>query len=197
MDKDFDKANKRYAYLKAKGFKTPAYRKAHESGGRFSRRGLTAAQKKAEYARVKRFLNAKTSTSRGAKKVYKDTMKRTGLDKLIDRASGVPNNAGVLLVKTKNHTDTSGNGTGRVAVTTEEVTEKFFDLASKVDEYLKRHKGVAISSGEVWGSIVDTYLSEYKDDIQGAVPPEELINKIIARLQLNYLESRSGFSEFK
>lgn len=178
-------ANKRIKRMESQGFQSPAYKQMMKTGGNFSIKGLSGKELERENARLDKFLNAKTSTVRGSKKVYNAMIKRTGIDKLLTDSE-----LGVQIATIE--TEPVGDAEGSTAV-----IDKFFDLASMVDEYLKNHRGVKLSSGEIWGSIVDTYLSDYELDMDN---PEETVRKVINGLHANYLlgkTSNNGFSEFE
>lgn len=172
-------ANKRLRRMAKKGYQSPAYKSAMKTGGKFhNKRGASFNEKQKEYHRVKNYLGMKTSTITGSKKVINDMLKTTGLDDVIDATT---------IMKT---TMTTGNeGTS----TTLNFTNQFFDLASMVDEYLKNaHK--TVSSGEIWRSIHDTYLSGYSEEGDYFDDdPEEMIGKIVKQLHAQYLE-RTGHS---
>lgn len=75
-------ANKRLRRLENNGFEdSPAYKRWVESGGeKFSVRGKDYNQLQKELARVREFVNAKTSTIRGAQQVIKAIAANTGAD---------------------------------------------------------------------------------------------------------------------
>jgi len=171
------KANKRYRRLAKKGWNTGAYKKAVQTGGAFhNKRGMSKNEKAREYKRVSNFLNAKTSTVRGSKAVVSGMLKRTGL------ADIVGTNTDKILV--------SGFEVDDTTVTT---INKFFDVASMVDDYLQNSRGVKVSSDEIWRSIHDTYLSGYKQDFSNADAEKEVGN-IIRRLHHDYLSSHDSGS---
>lgn len=74
------KANKRIERLERNDLKdSPAYRRWVKDGSaRFGIRGKTYNEVQAEVARMERFLNAQTSTVRGAHKVLRDISKTIG-----------------------------------------------------------------------------------------------------------------------
>lgn len=176
FNKLVSKANKRYKRLGEKGWKTGAYKKATETGGKFSTRG-TYNEKAREYKRVKNFLNSKTSTVRGSRKVVKDMLHRTGLSDIIDDTPD-----------TIITTDLQSGGDGST-----DVVNKFFDIASMVDEYLQQHRGVKVSSDEIWRSVHDTYLQGYDGDFSDA-DADEMVANAIRKLHENYLESHGSKS---
>ena len=75
-------ANKRLSRLEKEKLKTPAYKSAMKSGGKFSSRGEKRKDIAREFYRVKDFLNKKSSTVQGAKKIAKDFMSRLGMDSM-------------------------------------------------------------------------------------------------------------------
>lgn len=183
--KDFNqlvsKANKRLRRLAKKGWKTGAYKKAKETGGAFhNKRGASYQEKAREYQRVKNFLNSKTSTVRGSTKVVKDMLSRTGLS---DMLGNTPNT-----IVTSEMIDSVAGG---VVSTT--IINKFFDIASMVDEYLKNHRGTKISSDEIWRSVHDTYLSGYDIDFSD-VDPDEMVGNVVRKLHEDYLNSHGSSS---
>lgn len=61
-------ANKRLARAKEKGITSPAFSYVEKNGGKFSTKGKTLNQLRAEFVRAKNFLEAETSTIKGAEK---------------------------------------------------------------------------------------------------------------------------------
>lgn len=171
-------ANKRLRRMEKKGYKTPAYKSAMKSGGKFhNKRGASFNDKQKEYHRVKNFLGMKTSTITGSKKVVKNMLSTTGLDDILS-------DAGIMTTEV-------GDVMNEGSMKSLRITNTFFDLASMVDEYLKSaHK--TVSSGEIWRSIHDTYLSGYSDDGFGE-DPEEIVGKVVKQLHAQYLQ-RTGHS---
>lgn len=156
-------ANKRIKRMQAQGIESPAYKTVMKTGGSFSAKGLSGKDFERENRRLDKFLESKTSTSRGAKKVYRDTIKRTGLDKLgIDK-------------QYNKHSKKDMND--------------FFDTASKVHEYMRSQKGVYLTSGEVWGSIVSAFKKGGR---------HASLKSIISQVQKDYVSNRTGggFPEF-
>lgn len=167
------KANKRYRRLEKKGWKTGALKKAKETGGAFhNKRGMSGKEKAKEYQRVSNFLNSKTSTVRGSRKVIKNMLNRTGLEDILDI--------------TPDKIYESGDGTTNTV-------NKFFDIASMVDEYLENNRGVKVSSDEIWRSVHDTYLSDYEDDFSDA-DADELVANTVRKLHQDYLKSHGSRS---
>ena len=171
MNRLVSMANKRLRRMERKGYKSPAYKKAMKTGGKFHNvRGASYNQKAREYQRVQNFLGEKTSTLRGSKKVLTDMLSRTGLDDAVDLDT---------IMTTDEHELSDGSV---------EIVNKFFDVASKVDEYLENHKHTKISSDEIWRSIHDTYLTGYTQEFSD-VDAEEAVKIIIKKLHEDYLES--------
>ena len=132
-------ANKRLIRLEAnKLTDVPAYQQLVDIMGdkpRFSIRGKDYNELQKEIARMRRFLDAKTSTVRGANQVLKEMAKNTG-------------------IKYK---------------TMKELREKskiFFELASKVEQYLRTVHDIASAIGyqKIWQA-VNTYVKDVQRDI--------------------------------
>lgn len=71
-------ANKRLKNLESKEIRSPAYRGAVKSGGKFGARGKNINELRSEYMRVRGFLKAKTSTIKGYQKVRNELLDRIG-----------------------------------------------------------------------------------------------------------------------
>lgn len=69
-------ANKRIRGLQKAGIDSPAYKRVLESGGNISTRGKNLNQLRAEFLRAKQFMDAKTSSVSGYKKVIDNTAKK-------------------------------------------------------------------------------------------------------------------------
>lgn len=67
-------ANKRIRRIEASGTPSPAYRSVMKSGGVFSTQGKDLNALRAEYVRLKKFYEMKTSSVRGAKKAQKENL---------------------------------------------------------------------------------------------------------------------------
>ena len=181
FNKLVSKANKRLRRLSKKGWKTRAYKKAVQTGGKFhNRRGASYKEKSREYQRVKNFLNSDTSTVRGSKKVLKQMLSRTGLEDIVGDDPDT--------IMTSEEVE---NGDGSITL-----VNKFFDIASMVDDYLENHRGVKISSDEIWRSIHDTYLAGYEDDFSDA-DAEEIVGDVVRRLHNDYLKTHTSSSSHK
>ncbi len=126
-------ANKRLKRLEEQNLvDTPAYKKWIDDGGqKFGVRGKTMDEVKAETARLNNFLQKTTSTVRGAKKNMENIAHEIGV------------------VKWENYKDLQNK------------LNTFFDVTSKVKEYLYNTKeiGVAIGYQAIW-DIVGNYVSE-------------------------------------
>ena len=126
-------ANKRLKRLEEQNLvDTPAYKKWIDDGGqKFGVRGKTMNEVKAETARLNNFLQKTTSTVRGAKKNMENIAHEIGV------------------VKWENYKDLQNK------------LNTFFDVSSKVKEYLYNTKeiGVAIGYKAIW-DIVGNYVSE-------------------------------------
>lgn len=181
FNKLVSKANKRLRRLSKKGWKTRAYKKAVQTGGKFhNRRGASYKEKAREYQRVKNFLNSETSTVRGSKKVLKQMLSRTGLEDIVGDDPDT--------IMTSEEIE---NGDGSITL-----VNKFFDIASMVDDYLENHRGVKISSDEIWRSIHDTYLAGYSEDFSDA-DAEEIVGDVVRRLHNDYLKTHNSSSSHK
>jgi len=178
FNKLVSKANKRYRRLSEKGWKTGALKKADETGGAFhNRRGASPKEKAREYQRVQNFLNSKTSSVRGSKKVLKNMLSRTGLKDIIGDDADT-------IMTTKTVAGNNGSTT---------VINKFFNIASMVDEYLKNNRGVRVSSDEIWRSIHDTYLSGVETDFSEA-DADEVVANTVRKLHSDYIKSHGSSS---
>lgn len=181
FNKMVSKANKRLRRLSKKGWKTRAYKTAVQTGGKFhNRRGASYKEKAREYQRVKNFLDSETSTVRGSKKVLKQMLSRTGLEDIVGDDPDT--------IMTSDEVD---NGDGSITL-----VNKFFDIASMVDDYLENHRGVKISSDEIWRSIHDTYLAGYSEDFSDA-DAEEVVGDVVRRLHNDYLKKHTSSSSHK
>ena len=172
--KDFNRlvsmANKRMRRMEKKGYQSPAYKSAVKSGGKFhNKKGASFNEKQKEYHRVKQFLGMKTSTVRGSKKVIKNMLEATGLDDVVDADT---------IMTTETQTDSDGSV---------EVINKFFDLASMVDDYLDSARKT-VSSDEIWRSIHDTYLADYDEGDYDDTEAEQMVGTIVDQLHAKYLQ---------
>lgn len=69
-----DAGNKKIKRLEKSGLDTPAMRQVNRSGGLFSTKGKSLNQLRAEHSRIKSFMQSKTSTKTGYKKVQQETI---------------------------------------------------------------------------------------------------------------------------
>lgn len=132
-------ANKRLERLERNNLTDlPAYKQWKEYGGgiRFSSAGGDYNQLRAELARVDRFLNARTSTVRGANKYMKEIASITNVK--YDRVSDLP-----------------------------KVLRNFFELSSKIEQYLRLVEGSASAIGyhKIW-EVINKYVEEQNIDLK-------------------------------
>lgn len=130
-------ANKRLQRLENANLESsPAYKKWVSDGQvKFSVKGKDHNQLQQELSRLQNFINAETSTVRGANNVLKEMAKNTG-------------------IKYKNLNDLRSKA------------EKFFELASKVEQYLRTVDDIASAIGyqKIWEAI-NTYTKDSKTDL--------------------------------
>ena len=135
-------ANKRLIRLEAnKLTDVPAYQKLVDVMGdkpRFSIRGKDYNEVQREVARMRQFLNAKTSTVRGANQVLKEMAKNTGIKY-------------------------------RTMKELREKSKLFFELASKVEQYLRTVDDIASAIGyqKIWEA-VNTYIKDVRKEMSNA-----------------------------
>lgn len=127
-------ANKRISRLEKSNLTdSPAYAKLVDSKGnpKFSVRGLDHNQLQSEMSKVKKFVQAKTSTVRGINTTLKEMANNTG-------------------IKYKNLKDLRSKASS------------FFNLASKVEQYLRNVEDVASAIGyqKIWEAINQYVKSE-------------------------------------
>lgn len=134
--------NKRLIRLEAnKLTDVPAYKKLVDVMGdkpRFSIRGKDYNEVQREVARMRQFLNAKTSTVRGANQVLKEMAKNTGIKY-------------------------------RTMKELRENSKLFFELASKVEQYLRTVDDIASAIGyqKIWEA-VNTYIKDVRKEMNNA-----------------------------
>lgn len=130
-------ANKRLQRLENANLESsPAYKKWVSDGAvKFSVKGKDHNQLQRELSRLQTFINAETSTVRGANNTLKEMAKNTG-------------------IKYKNLTDLR------------QKADKFFELSSKVEQYLRTVDDIASAIGyqKIWEAI-NTYTKESKTDL--------------------------------
>ena len=135
-------ANKRLVRLEENELTdSPAYEKLVGDDGekpRFSIRGKDYNEVQREVAKMNRFLNAQTSTIRGANRVLKEMAKNTG-------------------IKYKNLKELRSKAS------------QFFELASKVEQYLRTVDDMASAIGyqKIWEA-VNNYVKDSGREIEGA-----------------------------
>lgn len=168
-----DIANKRIKRLEAKDWgDSPALRALKEEGiAKFSVKGKTHQEVQTMAARLLKFLNAETSTVRGAVEDIKETAKITGItyDSVKD-----------LKAKAK----------------------KFFELASKIKQYLKSQQdtAAALNYRQIWNQI-NQYVEEQEIDLSAAETSVESlledVDEILARSRGKKFEPMDGFDGFE
>lgn len=145
-------ANKRLARLENAGLESsPAYKKwVSEGGEKFGVRGKDFNQVQAELARLRRFVDAETSTIRGVNKVLREMAANTGL-------------------KYENLEELRSK------------SEKFFELSSKVEQYLRTVDDIASAIGyqKIWESI-NQYIKDAEIDLSDSeMNIDELTAKVV------------------
>lgn len=148
-------ANKRIKRLEDNNLtETPAYKSYIEMGAKkFSVKGKDYNQVQQELSKLRKFIDAKTSTVRGANNVLKDIAKNTG-------------------IKYKNMKELR------------EKSSKFFELASKVEQYLRNVEDIASAIGyqEIWTAI-NTYTDEAKADLaNGEADLDAMVERVTKAL---------------
>ena len=147
-------ANKRVKRLEDNGLTdTPAYKAYLETGGKFSVKGKTYNELQQEVSRLKAFIDAKTSTIKGATQVLKELAQNTGI---------TYNNLKELREK----------------------APKFFELSSKVEQYLRTVKDMASAIGyqKIWEA-VNKYTKDANIDLSsGKADLDSMVASISAAL---------------
>lgn len=142
-------ANKRVQRLEDNNLTdTPAY-KIYVEGGRFGVRGKTFNEVQQELSRLRRFVDAKTSTIRGTNAVLREMAANTGMkyDNMKDLRSKAP---------------------------------QFFELASKVEQYLRNVEDIAAAIGyqKIWEAI-NEYVSTARVDLgDGTLNIEDMVSEV-------------------
>lgn len=144
-------ANKRVERLEKNGLQnSPAYKGYLESGGqRFGVKGKSFNEVQAEAARLKAFIDAKTSTITGINNHLKEIADNTGIK----------------------YSDLSE---------LREKADKFFELSSKVEQYLRtvEDMGSAIGYQKIWKAI-NVYVEDSRVDLaSGEHSVEELTEQV-------------------
>lgn len=155
-------ANKRLQRLeKANLESSPAYKKWVEDGQvKFSVKGKDHNQLQRELSRLQKFINAETSTVRGANNVLKEMAKNTG-------------------IKYKNLNELRSKA------------DKFFELSSKVEQYLRTVDDIASAIGyqKIWEAI-NTYTKESKTDLANSETDIDSLVETVSKMLngANHLE---------
>lgn len=140
-------ANKRIQRLEKNDLKdSPAYKSYIENGGKFSVKGKTHNELQHEVSRLRKFINAETSTIKGVTNTLKEMASNTG-------------------IKYENLKDLRSKAA------------KFFELSSKVEQYLRTVDDMASAIGyqKIWEAInqyvksAEIDLSSSDGDIDGMV----------------------------
>jgi len=163
-------ANKRIQRLeKNKLTDTPAYQQymSLKNGQKFSVKGKTYNEVQSELAKLNKFLEAKTSTVRGANQVLKEMAKNTG-------------------IKYKNLKELRAK------------SAKFFELSSKVEQYLRNVEDIASAIGyqQIWEA-VNEYTKEMSAGLDATeTDVDDLVEKVSKALADTEkgLPDTSGFS---
>lgn len=131
-------ANKRLRRLEATGMATPALEKWKEDGGEyFSIRGKSYNEVQSEMARINQYLDSATSSISGAKKVVNEMIDNTGMD-----------------IEWSDWKDVRAK------------TKAFFDISSKIEQYLRTVEDRASSIGyqKIW-SAINRYVKDMNMDL--------------------------------
>lgn len=168
-----DIANKRIKRLEERDWgDSPALRALKEEGiTKFSVKGKTHQEVQNMAARLIKFLNAETSTVRGAIEDIKETAKITGI-------------------------------TYQSVKELKQKAKKFFELASKIKQYLKSQQdtAAALNYRQIWNQI-NQYVAEQEIDLSSAeVSVESLledVDEILARSRGKKFEPMDGFDGFE
>ena len=152
-------ANKRLKRLEKNEMDTPAALAIRRSGGNFSTKGKSLNQLRAEYMRVTGFLNAKTSTVRGANATLKQIASSTNISY---------KRVGELNSK----------------------LSKFFDLYSKVEQYLQNSLQIANAVGsDTVMQVVSDYVRDQEQTIKaGMTDYKDMVESISKVLATKYIE---------
>lgn len=156
-------ANKRMQRLERNKLKdSPAYQSVVENGEpRFGIKGKSYNEVQAEVSRMKKFIDAETSTVRGANKNLKNIASYTG-------------------IKYKKMKDLKKKA------------KTFFDLSSKVEQYLRTVDDMASSIGyqKIWEA-VNEYVEGEQKDLDSAQFSVEKATKDIADAIKEYEEKQT------
>ena len=152
-------ANKRLDRLSKAGLEnSPAYQQWLASGGeKFSVRGKSYNEVQQEMARLNKFLDQTTSTVTGTKKVLKNMIDVTGMD-----------------INWSDWKDL------------QKKTAEYFNLASKIEQYLRSVEDVASAIGynKIWEAI-NKYISTGKKSLTGSdYDVEKATKEIVQSMKL-------------
>lgn len=159
-------ANKRLKRLEtSKLTDSPAYAKLVDSKGnpKFSVKGLTHNQLQMEMSKVRKFVQAKTSTIRGVNTTLKEMANNTG-------------------IKYKNLKDLRSKAS------------KFFELSSKVEQYLRNVDDIASAIGyqKIWEAI-NTYVKNESLDLNDSENDIDSMVKAVTSM-INGFDSGNQFT---
>lgn len=159
-------ANKRLKRLeKSKLTDSPAYAKLVDNNGnpKFSVKGLTHNQLQMEMSKVRKFVQAKTSTIRGVNTTLKEMANNTG-------------------IKYKNLKDLRSKAS------------KFFELSSKVEQYLRNVDDIASAIGyqKIWEAI-NTYVKNESLDLNDSENDIDSMVKAVTSM-INGFDSGNQFT---
>jgi hypothetical protein len=141
-----DVGNKRLKRLESTGYDeiSPAYLTVEKGGkrgqGKFSTKGKTRNQLLAEFTRAKGFLNAKTSTVSGSKKLQADVKIRLGNNVSIDEQKRIWEIYNEL--KSKNYALFSIIGSDRIQKLVAEKSELFDNVTDAIEGIQKEMKQI-------------------------------------------------------
>ena len=150
-------ANKRVKRLEDNGLTdTPAYKAYLETGGKFGVKGKTYNELQYEVSRLKAFIDARTSTIKGANEVLKEMAQNTGIEY---------KNLKELRQK----------------------SAKFFELASKVEQYLRVVNDMASAVGyqKIWEAI-NKYTKDGKINLSNGKADIDSMVESISRALAEY-----------
>lgn len=144
-------ANKRVARLEKNNLKdSPAYQQYLKSGGKFSVRGKSYNEVQKELARLRRFIDSKSSTVKGVTSTLKEIANNTG-------------------ISYKNLKDLKSKAS------------KFFELSSKVEQYLRTVEDMASAIGyqKIWETI-NQYVKTGELSLEGSEGDIDSMVKVVS-----------------
>lgn len=147
-------ANKRLQRLENANLESsPSYKKWVADGQvKFGVKGKSHNDLQRELSRLQNFINAETSTVRGANNVLKEMAKNTG-------------------IKFKNLTDLRSKA------------DKFFELSSKVEQYLRTVDDIASAIGyqKIWEAI-NTYVKDANVDLTNSETDIDALTETVSKM---------------